>query len=126
MRPATGTLLSLVVGVIITMSIALVLRWDEVFALIGVQVVVRPAPVGHSASFLWFLLYGLIAFTIARSLSYLSLSLAGVAKTSPLIATDPLFATLLAITIGGETANLLMLMGTASVTGGLVLILSQR
>ena len=42
MRPTTGTLLSLVVGVIVTMSIALVLRWDEVFALIGVQVVVAP------------------------------------------------------------------------------------
>ena len=125
-RSTTGTLVSLIVGAVITMGLALLVYSDEILALFGLNVLVRPAPMGDPAAFLWFLLFGVVAFAVARSLSYAALNLSGVSRVAPIIGTDPLFATILAITIGGETINSLILMGTFFIMVGLALVLTQR
>ena len=113
MRATTGTLVSLLVGTAITMSLAFALHSGEIFALSGV-------------AFLWFLLSGGVNFPVGRLLNYTSVSLAGVSRSTPIVGSSPLFATVLAVTIGGETIGLQTLAGTISIVAGLALILSQR
>ena len=113
MRATTGTLISLIVGTVITMTLAFALNSPEIFAL-------------GAAAFLWFLLAGVLQFPLGRLLNFTSVALAGVSRSSPIVGSSPLFATVLAITIGGESITLPILAGTISITSGLALILSQR
>ena len=113
LRSSTVTLLSLIVGTTITMSIAFALHSGEIFALSGV-------------AFLWFLLLGAITFPLGRYLNYTGVSLAGVSRASAIIGASPMFAVILAVTITGESVNAPILLGTVFIIGGLALILSQR
>ena len=113
MRATTGTLVSLTVGTIITMVIAFAFHAREIFALSGV-------------AFLWFLLSGVINFPLGRLLNFTAVSLVGVSRATPIIGSSPLFAAAFAITVGGETINIPIFLGTISIIGGLGLILSQR
>ena len=113
MRSTTGTLVSVIVGVVIVMTLALIIHWDAVLALAGV-------------AFLWFLLSGSINFPVGRLLNFTSVRLAGVSRSAPIVGSSPLFATALAITVGGESINAPILVGTFAIIGGLTLILTQR
>ena len=113
MRVTTATLVSLTVGAGIAMTIAFALHSAEIFALSGI-------------AFLWFLLAGVITFPLGRMLNYTGVRLAGVSGATPIIGSSPLFAVALAITIGGESISLPILLGTFSIIGGLTLILTQR
>lgn len=113
MRVTTGTLASLVVGAVITMVLALLIHSEQIFALSAV-------------AFAWFLLVGFVNFPLGRLLNYTGVSLVGVSKATPIVGTNPLFATVLAISFGGETVNLPIVLGTFCIIGGLSLILSQR
>ncbi|MDP6402284.1 MAG: EamA family transporter [SAR202 cluster bacterium] len=113
MRSTTGTLVSLIVGCVIIFILAFSLHADEIMALTGM-------------AFLWFLLSGLLNFPLGRLLNYTGVRMVGVSRATPLIGAAPLFAMILAITIGGETINLPILLGTLLIVGGGVLILSQR
>ena len=113
MRPTSGTLVSMVVGTVITTLLAFVFHWNEIFTLTGV-------------AFLWFLIAGTVNFPMGWLLNFSSVRWAGVSRASPVVGSSPLFATILAVTIGGETVTFFVLLGTISITGGLVLILSQR
>ena len=113
MRPTTGTLVSLIVGSLVTLTLAFVLHSKEIVGLAG-------------TAFLWFLLAGLVNFPLGRLLNFTGVSLVGVSRASPIVGSSPLFATMLAVTIGGESINLPILAGTLSIVGGLGLILSQK
>ena len=113
MRSTTGTLVSLLVGTTIMLTLAFALHPDEIFALGGVV-------------FLWLLLSAIINFPMGRLLNYTGVRLAGVSRASPVVGASPIFALVLAITIGGESINLPTLLGTFSIIGGLFLVLSQR
>ena len=113
MRSTTGTLASLIVGTVITMAISFALYSEEILGLSGV-------------AFLWFLLAGSINFPLGRLLNYTGVSLAGVSKATPIVGASPMFATIMAVTLGGESVNLPILLGTACIVGGIALILSQR
>ena len=112
-RPTSGTLVSLIVGSVITMTLAFIFHFDEIFAL-------------GSFAFVWFLLSGFLNFPMGRLLNFTAVDLTGVSKATPIIGASPLFAMALAITIGGESINVPVFLGTVSIIGGLVLILSQR
>ena len=112
-RSTTATLVSLVVGTTITMSLAFIFDSKEIFALGGVV-------------FLWLLLSGVVNFPLGRLLNFTGVSLAGVSRSSPIVGASPLFATALAVTVGGESINAPILLGTLAIIGGLALILSQR
>ena len=113
MRATTGTLISLIVGTTIAMIIAFAIYPDKVLGL-------------GAVAFLWFLLSGFINFPLGRFFNYLGVSMVGISKATPIIGASPLFATALAVTIGGESLGLITLLGTFSIIGGLALILSQR
>ena len=112
-RTTTVTLVSLVVSTAFTLVIALILHPREPFAL-------------GAPAYLWFLLAGVLTFPLGRLLNYTAVHLAGVSRSQPIIGASPLFATALAVMLGGETLNLPMLLGTVAIIGGLALILSQQ
>ena len=113
MRSTSATLVSLMIGTAITMALAFALRSSEI---VGLSLI----------AFAWFLLLGLITFPLGRLMNYTGVSMAGVSRASPIVGASPLFATILAVTVGGETLNLALLIGTISITAGLGFILSQR
>ena len=61
-----------------------------------------------------------------RLLNYIGVSRAGVSRASPIIGTSPLFAAALAVSIGGESLDALVILGTVLIIAGLALILSQE
>ena len=113
MRSTTGTLASLLVGTVIMLTLAFALHSKEILALGGVVL-------------LWLLVSAIINFPLGRLLNYTGVRLVGVSRASPVVGASPLFALALAITIGGESINLPTLLGTFSIIGGLLLVLSQR
>ena len=112
-RPTSGTLVSLIIGSIIAMTLAFIFHFNEIFALGGF-------------AFVWFLLSGFINFPLGRLLNFTAVDLAGGNRATPIIGASPLFAMALAITVGGESINTPIFLGTVSIIGGLVLILTQR
>ena len=113
MRPTTVTLVSLLVGAAIMVGLAFALHPAEIFALSGVVL-------------LWLLLSGIINFPFGRLLNYTGVRLVGVSGASTVVGASPLFALVLAISIGGESINQLTLLGTLSIVAGMSLVVSQR
>ena len=83
-------------------------------------------PLVTGIAFLWFLAYGLITFPIARFLNYKSLNMAGATRVTPILALNPIFATILAMWLLGERPNLLIGMGVLVTVIGLGLIVSEQ
>ncbi len=108
-----GTLLSLFVSTVAAMIIAAVLHPDE---LLGIGVVALG----------WLFLVGFLNFPLGRMFNYTSVRMVGVSKASTVVATSPLFATILAVIILGETVSPITLLGTVAVIGGLALTLNQK
>lgn len=111
--PVTGTLVSLLVGIVITTTLALVLHFDEIWALTAI-------------AFGWFLLVGVLNYPLGRLLNFNSVSKVGVARATPVVGASPLFAAALAVTIGGETMSWTIFVGTLAIVGGIALIVSQK
>lgn len=112
--PATaGALLSLVSGSLLIFSLALLVNFDAI-------------PTLPAIAFGWFALVGFIQYPMGRFFNYRSIHLAGVARASPLLATSPLFATIWAVTLGGERPGLLTIMGGLAIVTGVALIVSGR
>lgn len=111
--PVTGTLVSLLVGIVITTTLALVLNFDEIWALTAI-------------AFGWFLLVGVLNYPLGRLLNFNSVSKVGVARATPVVGASPLFAAALAVTIGGETMTWTIFVGTLAIVGGIALIVSQK
>ncbi len=112
-RPTTGTLVSLFIGISITLTLSIIFNQKEIMALSGI-------------AFLWFLVSGAINFPLGRLLNYTGISKIGVSRSTPIVATSPLFAAILAVTVGGESINAFIMLGTIAIIGGVVLIVGQR
>lgn len=108
-----GTLLSLFVSTVAAMGIAAVLHPNE---LLGIGVVALG----------WLFLVGFLNFPLGRMFNYTSVRMVGVSKASTVVATSPLFATILAVIILGERVSPITLLGTVAVIGGLALTLNQE
>ena len=113
MRPTTATLLSLVVGFLFLVPLVLIFHWDEAWALPAV-------------AFLWFLVGGLLNFPMGRLLSVVAVRMAGVTRSTPIVAIWPLFAIALAVLGAGEQVTPLLLAGAVTTVVGILLIVSQR
>lgn len=109
--PATlGTFLSLLSGLVL-MSLAVALfRRDQLGEVTLVSVGV-------------FALVGLLNFIFGRYLNFLSISHLGVTRATPVLASTPLFAAILAVLFLGEGMNGLTLLGTGFVIAGVYLVL---
>ena len=113
MRSTTGTVVSLATGVLGIGALALIFHRDEMFA--------YPPVV-----FAWFALLGFINYPLGRFFNFTSVHLAGVGRAAPILATAPLVAATMGITLGGEILTPLIALGTATIVGGVVLIVSER
>lgn len=70
-------------------------------------------------------LLGIITYPIGRFCNYLGITYIGVSRATPVVATNPLIATIWAITLGGEQMHLLTGVGTLAIIAGISLILSE-
>ncbi|MFH1560727.1 MAG: DMT family transporter [Chloroflexota bacterium] len=113
LRPTTGTWMSLIPGSLMVIILAVVFNLDDITTLAAV-------------AFFWFALAGLLNFALGRFLHNVGIQLAGVARATPLFSTAPLFATILAIIFLGETITPWLLLGTATIVSGIILITSEQ
>ncbi len=113
MRSSSAVVVSLLVGAINVMLLAVVLNLDDILNL-------------PFTAFLWFALVGLLHFGMARFLNFTSVSLVGASRTAAILASSPFFAFIFAVTLGGETLRPPVILGAASISIGLILIVSRR
>lgn len=109
----TGTVISLASGTLLIGAIALLVNGGNAFLV--------PA-VGLG----WIVLLGLINYPLGRFLNFFGTRLAGVSRTSPLLAAAPLVSVALGVFLGGESLNLFIGLGAISIFGGIVLIVTER
>ena len=106
-NPITATVISLAINVLSF--------WSFVLIVVPPDQILRPE--------LWiFVLVGLIQPGGTRFLAYLSVEKVGVAVTSPIRATTPLFSSLMAIAVLGERLTPAVGAGTALVVFGIILL----
>ncbi len=113
MRPTTGAFVSLLIGIAITLTLALVFHFDDILALSGI-------------AFIWFLITGTLNFPLGRLLNFTSVNKIGVSRSAPIIGAAPLFSGILGVTVGGESMNLFIFTGTLVIIGGIAMIVSQK
>ena len=113
MRPTTGAFVSLLIGIAITLTLALVFHFDDILALSGI-------------AFVWFLITGTLNFPLGRLLNFTSVSKIGVSRSAPIIGAAPLFSGVLGVTVGGESMNLFIFTGTLIIIGGIAMIVGQK
>ena len=112
MRPTTGVIVSLVVGLMCTSVFVVAMDGSEALSLEWTQLALL-------------FLAGGASFVGGRLLNFVAVSKIGVARSSPVVGASPLFAVTLAILLLGETPNLTVAVGTVSIITGVVVVLSQ-
>lgn len=113
MRPTTGAFVSLLIGIAITLTLALVFHFDDILALSGI-------------AFVWFLITGTLNFPLGRLLNFTSVNKIGVSRSAPIIGAAPLFSGILGVTLGGESMNFFIFTGTLVIIGGIAMIVGQK
>ena len=113
LRSSTGTIISLIAGVAVVMTLVMVFYRDYVADLSG-------------SIFLWFVLGGVLQSLLGRFLNYSAVQRIGVSRALPIIGAAPLFATLFAVLFTGENLTLPLLAGTTAIIGGVALIVSSQ
>ena len=113
LRSSSGAIVSLFAGALLIMSLALIFQPRHIFGLTGYALLLLAAA-------------GIIHYVTGRFLSFTSVKLTGAARTSAIVSSQPLFATLFATTVGGETITLPIILGTLSVTVGVILVTRER
>ena len=113
MTTSLGTLISLIAGLLLT----------------GVLVALTQRAALTSVSLAAVALFGVIGilnFPLGRFFNYLSMSRLGVARSTPLLASAPLFAVLIAVSVTGEDLQLTTALGIALIFAGLYVTLTAR
>ena len=112
MPAALGTLISLVAGFLFTAVLVAVFQLDEALDI-------------SAQALLLFGLVGIFNFPLGRFLNYLSMSHIGVGRSTPILASSPLFAMALAIIFTGESLSLASIAGTVLIMAGLYVTLAS-
>ena len=112
-KASIGTLISMLIGILLVGSLALIINFDEVLHI-------------SPAALLWFGMIGVINFVLGRQFSYLSISYIGATKASPLFSSAPFFAIILAVIFIGESINPTIVVGTCAVVVGLYLVSTSQ
>ncbi len=111
--PTLAVFISLCTGFLFTFILVLTLHLQDALAL-------------SPRAFLWFFLFAIITFPLARLLNYTAISLAGTSRSAPVLAISPIFSTLLALIVLGEKPNMLIGLGILVTVLGMALILSEK
>jgi drug/metabolite transporter (DMT)-like permease len=112
MPATTGTFLSLLSGLVLMLLVVAAFERERLEEL-------TLAATGIFAA------VGLFNFILGRYLNFLSISHLGVARATPLTASTPLFAALMAVVLLGEGLSVPTVLGTALVLAGIYLVLKQ-
>jgi drug/metabolite transporter (DMT)-like permease len=108
-----GTLVSLLSGLGFMTIVVLLAQPDELL---------RVSPGGLAI----FALVGVLNFPMGRFFNYLSIDHIGVGRSTPILASSPLFALIVAVVFTGERLTLGTAAGTALILGGVYLTLRAR
>jgi drug/metabolite transporter (DMT)-like permease len=107
-----GTFVSLLSGVVLMLLVVAAFQRDEVgdltWAALGI-----------------FAAVGIFNFVLGRYMNFLSISHLGVARATPITASTPVFAAVLAVVVLGESLNALTVLGTALVLAGIYAVVKQ-
>jgi DME family drug/metabolite transporter len=106
-----GTLVSLVSGLIFTLLLVVALQPRELIEVSGSAV-------------LLFALIGVLNFPAGRFFNYMSMERLGVGRSTPILASAPLFAVIIAVVFSGEELRLATVVGIALILAGLYVTLS--
>lgn len=112
-RPTTGAVFSLFVGLLLLFPLALLLHWDEATSI-------------SAGVMLTIFFYGMSNFLMGRFLNYSSISRIGLNRSIPIVASSPIFALTLAVLFLDESLNALIILGTMTVMAGILLIVTER
>ncbi len=74
----------------------------------------------------WFAMAGILGSCLGRAFNYLGIARLGAARTTPLIATSPLFTTVLALLFLREQMTLKVLLGVLCIVAGIVFLTGQQ
>jgi drug/metabolite transporter (DMT)-like permease len=110
MPTTTGTHVSLLAGLVFTAALVLIFERDELTSL-------------SASAILTFALIGTLNFPLGRFFNYMSIGRLGVGRSTPILASAPLFAMILAVVFTGEELSLATLAGTALILSGLYVTL---
>ena len=113
LRSSTTTIISLISGIVATMTLSLILFWDPVFDL-SIQ------------TFKWLILAGILTVPFGRFLNFSSGQRLGISRALPIIGIAPLFAASFAVLFLGEHVTIPLLAGTISIISGVALIVSSK
>ena len=102
----TGTLISLVSGFLFTGALVLLLQFEEAKS-VSLEVL------------LLFALIGTLNFPMGRFFNYMSMSRLGVGKSTPILASAPFFAMVVAVVFTGEHVDIGTLLGAGLILAGL-------
>lgn len=112
-RVPTGTFISMLSSVLLVALAVAVLNLEDVSRL-------------SLTALLWFSLVGIVNYVIGRQFNYLSVKYIGAAKAATLFSSSPLFAMALAVTLIGESINLMIVAGTIIIVVGLYMVISSK
>ena len=111
---ATGTLISLISGLVFTWVLVLALQRDQ-------------AMETSLEAILLFAAIGILNFPMGRFFNYMSMSRLGVGRSTPILASAPFFAMVVAVVFTGEEVALGTLAGAGLILAGLYLtIMPER
>lgn len=113
MTTSMGTLISLVAGLLLTGVLAVATQ-SEALSQLSLTTIAL------------FAVIGILNFPMGRFFNYLSMSRLGVARSTPLLASAPLFAVILAVFLTGEDLRLATGVGIALIFAGLYITLTGR
>ncbi|MBX7111631.1 MAG: DMT family transporter [Dehalococcoidia bacterium] len=113
LTPTVGTLISLVSALALTAVLVVALQLPELLD-VSLQAVAM------------FALIGILNFPMGRFLNYLAMSHLGVGRSTPLLASAPLFAVLGAVVFTGEELHLATVAGIGLIIGGLYVTLTAK
>ncbi|MFH1489416.1 MAG: DMT family transporter [Pseudomonadota bacterium] len=111
-KSSTGTFISMLASIMLVCSLAVSMDYDALLALTPMAV-------------LWFSIVGMLSYVLGRGLNYTAIRYIGVGRATPLVASAPLFAVILAVVFTGETVNLTIAGGTLSIVVGLYLVIKS-
>jgi drug/metabolite transporter (DMT)-like permease len=110
---ATGTLISLVAGCVLTLALVLIFELDALTSL-------------SAEALALFAVIGVLNFPLGRFLNYMSVARLGVGRSTPILASSPLFAMVLAVIFTSESVSVATFIGTALILSGLYITLRAR
>ncbi len=74
----------------------------------------------------WFAMAGILGSCVGRVFNYLGIARLGAARATPLIATSPLFTTVLALMFLREQITLKVILGVICIVAGIVFLTAQK